>query len=104
MSTAPSPSPGGEKRPFIALVIGGVLLLISSIAATGTLIVGLQQRRETARRLECSANMRQLGIAFHTYHDTMDEFPTEYGPRPAAPGMPPAPGGESLYVQILDFL
>ena len=39
------------------------------------LLPAVQAARETARRIHCRANLKQLGLAVNTYHDTFKAFP-----------------------------
>jgi hypothetical protein len=91
----PPPSSGKKTATYliIGLVVGGMLLLMCCIATPGILMVAVQKARESARRIECSNNLSQLGIAYHHYHLLKGAFPTEN-----------SGDAKSLYWTILDYV
>ena len=52
---------------LIILVIISVLIVLA--------VVMTQRAREASRRMTCSNNLKQLGLAVHTFHDAMKTLP-----------------------------
>lgn len=100
-----------HKRARQAFTLVELLVVIAIIGVlVGLLLPAVQAAREAARRMQCSNNLKQIGLAMHNYESsfkrfaigTMDQNPANN------PGNRPWTGGAhrkgSVLVKILPFM
>ena len=70
--------PRSSRRGFTLIELLVVIAIIAVLIAL--LLPAVQAAREAARRAQCVNNLKQIGLALHNYHSSINALPWDHGP------------------------
>jgi type II secretory pathway pseudopilin PulG len=94
---------GIKRRAAFTLIELIVILAVLGILIA-LLVPAVQSARAAARRAQCINNLKQIGLAFHNFHDSFKRFPAASDVTRNADGSIKAVDGWSCFARLLPYM
>ncbi|QDU63803.1 Type II secretion system protein G precursor [Planctomycetes bacterium Pan216] len=104
MRTSGELRPGSIKSVTTGFTLVELLVVIAIIGVlVGLLLPAVQQARESARRMQCQNNLKQIGVAMHNYAESHGTLPVTFRGLPPGDAYNNANTGTSWITQLLPY-
>ena len=78
MPVPPAPPQRSTNVTLIVLIVVGVVCVCGGGLLVALLVPAFSGARESARRMQCSNNLKQIVLALQNYHDVHKRFPAAF--------------------------
>src|SRR6185437_5261431 len=90
------PAKSARHCPSRGFTLVELLVVITIIGVlVGITVPAVQSARESARKMQCANNLKQIGLGLHTFHDVRRCFPAAYESAPGGVMGPAASTGDA---------